>query len=152
LPLSVAENIALPNLKSLLNRWRLVGRDQQDTLADEMIRRLQIKVSGRSQTVATLSGGNQQKVVFGRWLATNPRLFLLDEPTRGLDVSAKAEIMRLVVELAERGCSCLVVSSELEELMRVCDRYLVISRGRLTSELPGTATTAELMQSIATIN
>lgn len=152
LPLSVAENIALPNLKSLLNRWRLVGQDQQDTLADEMIRRLQIKVSGRSQTVATLSGGNQQKVVFGRWLATNPRLFLLDEPTRGLDVSAKAEIMGLVVELAEQGCSCLIVSSELEELMRVCDRYLVISRGRLTGELPGSATSAELMQSIATIN
>jgi ABC-type sugar transport system ATPase subunit len=152
LPLSVAENIALPNLESLLNRWRLVGQDQQDSLADDMIRRLQIKASGRNQTVATLSGGNQQKVVFGRWLATNPRLFLLDEPTRGLDVSAKAEIMRLVVELAEQGCSCLVVSSELEELMRVCDRYLIISRGRLTGELPGSATSAELMQAIATIN
>ncbi|UVK47720.1 ATP-binding cassette domain-containing protein [Mesorhizobium sp. AR07] len=81
-------------------------------------KRLQIKVSNAEQSVGTLSGGNQQKVVFGRWLATNPRLFLLDEPTRGLDVSAKAEIMKLIVELADQGCSCLIVSSELEELKR----------------------------------
>ena len=117
-----------------------------------MIKRLQIKVSSAEQSVATLSGGNQQKVVFGRWLASNPRLFLLDEPTRGLDVSAKAEIMKLIVELAEHGCSCLIVSSELEELMCVCDRYLIIRRGRLIGELPGSATSGELMQSIAVLN
>ncbi|MBY2919727.1 sugar ABC transporter ATP-binding protein [Rhizobium leguminosarum] len=152
LPLSVAQNVALPNLRSLLNKWRLIGQEKEASLTDDMIKRLQIKVSGRQQPVGTLSGGNQQKVVFARWLATNPRLFLLDEPTRGLDVSAKAEIMKLVVELAQQGCSCLIVSSELQELMRVCDRYLVISRGRLIGELPGSATSKELMQSIATIN
>jgi ABC-type sugar transport system ATPase subunit len=152
LPLSVEKNISLPNLKSVLNKWRLVGRDQEASLADSMIKRLQIKVSGRQQHVGTLSGGNQQKVVFAKWLATNPRLLLLDEPTRGLDVSAKAEIMKLIVELAEQGCSCVIVSSELEELMRVADRYLVISRGRIIDKLPGSATHAELMQSIATIN
>lgn len=152
LPLSVEKNISLPNLKSLLNSWRLVGREQEASLADTMINRLQIKVSDRQQTVGTLSGGNQQKVVFARWLATNPQLLLLDEPTRGLDVSAKAEIMKLVVELAEQGCSCLIVSSELEELMRVSDRYLVISRGRLIDSLAGTASHDELMKSIATIN
>ncbi|WP_413989033.1 sugar ABC transporter ATP-binding protein [Labrys okinawensis] len=149
LPLSVAENVALPNLSSLLNRWKLVDRGRQNSLADSMIRRLRIKVSGRQQGVGTLSGGNQQKVVFGRWLATSPRLFLLDEPTRGLDVSAKTEIMRLVVELAEQQCSVLLVSSELEELMRVCDRYLIISRGRIIGQLPGSADTHALMQSIA---
>ncbi|BCP55491.1 ribose import ATP-binding protein RbsA 2 [Kaistia sp. 32K] len=152
LPLSVTQNISLPNLRSLLNRWRLVGPEKEAALADEMIQRLQIKVSGRQQPVGTLSGGNQQKVVFSRWLATNPRLFLLDEPTRGLDVSAKDEIMKLVVELAEQGCSCLIVSSEVQELMRVCDRYLVISRGRLIGNLPGSSTSGELMQAIATIN
>jgi ABC-type sugar transport system ATPase subunit len=152
LPLSVAQNLALPNLKSLLNRWRLIGQDKEADLADDLIKRLQIKVSGRQQPVGTLSGGNQQKVVFGRWLATSPKLFLLDEPTRGLDVSAKAEILKLVVQLAEQGCSCLMVSSELQELMRVCDRYLVIGRGRLTGELPGSASTDALMQSVATIN
>jgi ABC-type sugar transport system ATPase subunit len=152
LPLSVAQNISLPNLRSLLNKWRLVGTEKEASLADAMIKRLQIKVSGRQQPVGTLSGGNQQKVVFARWLATNPRLFLLDEPTRGLDVSAKDEIMKLVVELAEQGCSCLIVSSEVQELMRVCDRYLVISRGRLIGELPGSSTSEELMQAISTIH
>jgi len=152
LPLSVEKNISLPNLKSLLNKWRLVGRDKEGALAETMINRLQIKVSGLQQTIGTLSGGNQQKVVFAKWLATNPRLLLLDEPTRGLDVSAKAEIMKLIVELAEQGCSCVIVSSELEELMRVSDRYLVISRGRLIDNLPGTASHDELMTSIATIN
>jgi ABC-type sugar transport system ATPase subunit len=151
-PLSVAENLALPSLRSLLNRWRLVAGDKEARLADGMIRRLQIKVAGRQQTVGTLSGGNQQKVVFGRWLATEPQLFLLDEPTRGLDVSAKAEILKLVVELAEQGCSCLIVSSELEELMRVSDRYLVIARGRIIGELPSSATADELMQSIAAVD
>jgi ABC-type sugar transport system ATPase subunit len=152
LPLSVSDNIALPNLKSLLNRWRLVDRSRQTTLADAMIDRLKIKASSREQVVATLSGGNQQKVVFGRWLATNPRLFLLDEPTRGLDVSAKTEINRLIVELAEKGCSVLLVSSELQELMRVCDRYLIISRGKLVDELPGSADANALMRSIAMID
>jgi ABC-type sugar transport system ATPase subunit len=152
LPLSVSDNIALPNLKSLLNRWRLIDRGRQNALAGAMIDRLKIKASSSEQIVATLSGGNQQKVVFGRWLATNPRLFLLDEPTRGLDVSAKTEIMRLVVELAEQGCSVLLVSSELQELMRVCDRYLIISRGRLVGELPGSADASALMRSIATID
>ena len=152
LPLSVAHNLALPNLRSLLNRWRLIGRELEANLADAMIKRLQIKVSGRQQLVGTLSGGNQQKVVFGRWLATSPKLFFLDEPTRGLDVSAKAEILKLVVQLAEQGCGCLIVSSELQELMRVCDRYLVIGRGRLTDELPGSASTDDLMQSVAMIN
>ncbi|MFM0740173.1 sugar ABC transporter ATP-binding protein [Paraburkholderia xenovorans] len=152
LPLSVADNIALPNLGLLLNKWRLVDRGRQTALADSMIQRLRIKVSGPQQSVGTLSGGNQQKVVFGRWLATNPTLFLLDEPTRGLDVSAKTEIMTLIVELAGQGCSVLLVSSELEELMRVCDRYLIIRRGRLTGELPGSADTQALMQSITTLD
>jgi ABC-type sugar transport system ATPase subunit len=152
LPLSISDNIALPNLNSLLNKWRLIDRGRQNALADATIDRLKIKSSGREQVVATLSGGNQQKVVFGKWLATSPRLFLLDEPTRGLDVSAKTEIMRLVVELAAQGCSILLVSSELQELMRVCDRYLIISRGRLVDELPGTADATALMGSIATID
>jgi ABC-type sugar transport system ATPase subunit len=151
LPLSVSDNVALPNLMSLLNAWRLVDRVRQNALADAMIERLRIKAADREQVVSTLSGGNQQKVVFARWLATSPRLFLLDEPTRGLDVNAKTEILKLVVELAGQGCSVLLVSSELEDLMRVCDRYLIISRGRLVGALPGSADVDALMRSIATI-
>ena len=96
-------------------------------------------MSGDDQKAATLSGGNQQKVVFARWLATAPRLFLLDEPTRGLDVGAKTEILKLILELAAAHTAVLLISSEIEELTRVCDRYLIMSHGRITGELPATA-------------
>lgn len=152
LPQSIADNIGLPSLATLRTPLGLVDSARQAGLADRMIERLRIKVSSREQAVGTLSGGNQQKVVFSRWLATNPKIFLLDEPTRGLDVSAKTEIMKLVVELADQGCSVLLVSSELQELMRVCDRYLVIQRGKLVRELPGAADSAELMDAISTLD
>jgi ABC-type sugar transport system ATPase subunit len=147
--LSIRDNIALPNLKSLSNHFHLIDITRERALAQTMIGRLNIKATGQDQIVGTLSGGNQQKIVFGRWLAANPRLFLLDEPTRGLDVSAKSEIMRLVVDLAQKGCGVLLVSSELEELMRVCDRYLVMNRGALIDALPGSASAHELMAAIA---
>jgi ABC-type sugar transport system ATPase subunit len=149
LPLSIRDNIALPNLKSLLNNFLLVDAGRERELAHAMIGRLNIKASGQDQSVGTLSGGNQQKIVFGRWLAANPRLFLLDEPTRGLDVSAKSEILRLIVDLANKGCGVLLVCSELEELMRVADRYLVMNRGSLINELTGSASANELMVAIA---
>jgi ABC-type sugar transport system ATPase subunit len=149
LPLSIRDNIALPNLKSLLNSFLLIDGARERELARTMIGRLNIKASGQDQSVGTLSGGNQQKIVFGRWLAAKPRLFLLDEPTRGLDVSAKSEIMNLIVDLAHKGCGVLLVNSELEELMRVCDRYLVMNRGALINELPGSASAGELMAAIA---
>jgi ABC-type sugar transport system ATPase subunit len=85
----------------------------------------------------------------GRWLATGPRLFILDEPTRGLDVAAKAEVLRLTTELATEGASILLISSELEDMMRVCDRYLVISRGRIVGELPGGADKNRLMEAVS---
>ena len=109
-----------------------------------MMERLRIKASGPKQPVGTLSGGNQQKVVLARWLATNPRLLFLDEPTRGLDVGAKTEILKLAVEFALAGGTILIVSSALEDLMRVSDRYLVISRGAIVAQLPGAATADEL--------
>jgi ABC-type sugar transport system ATPase subunit len=149
LPLSIRDNLALPNLKSLMSNFLLIDAGRERELAHTMIGRLNIKASGQDQAVGTLSGGNQQKIVFGRWLAANPRLFLLDEPTRGLDVSAKSEIMRLIVDLANKGCGVLLVSSELEELIRVCDRYLVMNRGSFISELPGSASAHELMAAIA---
>jgi ABC-type sugar transport system ATPase subunit len=149
LPLSIRDNIALPNLKSLRNKFHLIDERRERALAHRMIGRLNIKASGQDQAVGTLSGGNQQRIVFGRWLAANRQLFLLDEPTRGLDVSAKNEIMNLIVDLANKGCGVLLVSSELEELMRVCDRYLVMNRGSFINELPGSASAHELMGAIA---
>jgi ABC-type sugar transport system ATPase subunit len=94
-----------------------------------------IRCRGPEQAIRTLSGGNQQRAVFARWLATEPALLLLDEPTRGIDVGARAEIYRLVEDAAARGMAVLVVSSELEELMLICHRIVVMARGRITAEL-----------------
>ena len=146
---SITKNIALPNLGKLTNRFGLVDGTKASELAKSTIARLSVRTSGTEQVLGTLSGGNQQKVVFGRWLAVAPRVFLLDEPTRGLDVSAKNDIMELVAELADNGCCVLIVSSELDELMRISDRYLVMSRGRIIANLPGSTSQDELMKSVA---
>jgi ABC-type sugar transport system ATPase subunit len=149
LPLGVDANLALPSLERLVGRFGLVGGKGQASLARSMIERLNIKVSGPRQVAGTLSGGNQQKVVFGRWLATSPRLFFLDEPTRGLDVHAKSEILTLAADVARGGGAVLVVCSELEDLMRIADRYLVMRQGRITAELPGTTDRQTLLESLA---
>jgi ABC-type sugar transport system ATPase subunit len=149
LPLTTRANLSLTSLRRLLTPWRTIDRRKEESLAAHMIARLRIKVSGSAQTVGTLSGGNQQKVVVGRWLATQPRLFLLDEPTRGLDVGAKTEILKLTAALARAGAAVLVISSEPEELMRICDRYLVMSRGRIAAHLPGSATRADLLAAVS---
>jgi ABC-type sugar transport system ATPase subunit len=146
---SVAFNLSLANLHELLGGVGTIDRKKEGGLVQRLIGRLGIKVSGPSQRVGTLSGGNQQKVVFGRWLATEPELFFLDEPTRGLDVGAKNEILTLVVELARAGASVLLICSEVEELMRVCDRYLVMSHGRLVAEFPGDISRSTLMDAIS---
>jgi ABC-type sugar transport system ATPase subunit len=148
LGMSVGDNIVMPNLRAI-SRLGLVLRSEQRRAAGAMIARLGIKVSTQEQKVATLSGGNQQKVVFARWLASAPKLLLLDEPTRGLDVDAKTEILRLVNELADTGTAVLLVSSELEELTRACDRYLVMIRGRIVAELPSDATREQLVNALS---
>jgi ABC-type sugar transport system ATPase subunit len=148
LGMSVGDNIVMPNLRAI-SRLGLVLGNEQRRAAGAMIARLGIKVSAQEQKVATLSGGNQQKVVFARWLASAPKLLLLDEPTRGLDVDAKTEILRLVKELADAGTAVLLASSELEELTRVCDRYLVIIRGQIVAELPAGATREELVNALS---
>jgi ABC-type sugar transport system ATPase subunit len=149
LPQSVVRNLSLTSLGDLLNRFFLIDGKRETALARGLIDKLGIKVSDPGQPVGTLSGGNQQKVVFGRWLATRPQLFFLDEPTRGLDVGAKSEILKLVVELAQSGATVLLISSEVEELIRVCDRYLVMSRGRIIGEFPGESTKTELMDAVS---
>jgi ABC-type sugar transport system ATPase subunit len=150
LPMSVKSNLSLANLRALVtNFWPLVNSKLESSLAEKLVDRLGIIISGLEQTVATLSGGNQQKVVVGRWLERNPIIFFMDEPTRGLDVGAKAEIRDIISELAEGGAAVLVVSSEIEEIMSVSDRYLVMFRGRIVSELPRGATKEELVAGAA---
>lgn len=150
LPMSAKANISLANLRGLVGRvWPLIDTRTETTLAKQYVDRLGIKVSGLHQTVATLSGGNQQKVVVARWLERNPSIYFMDEPTRGLDVGAKGEIRTIIADLAAQGAAILMVSSEIEEIMSVSDRYLVMHRGRIASELPGQATKDELIAAAA---
>jgi ribose transport system ATP-binding protein len=103
---------------------------------ERFIARLGIKASSPEQKIRELSGGNQQKVLLARWLCLNPRLLILDEPTRGIDVGAKGEIQALINELADEGLGVLMISSELEELTEGCDRVVVLRDGRTAAELP----------------
>jgi ABC-type sugar transport system ATPase subunit len=151
LPFSVADNIALPNLGDVSGSTGFVSRGKVRALAARLIDRLSIKVSGPAQKAGTLSGGNQQKVVFAKWLAGKPRLLILDEPTRGLDLAAKGDILHLTTELAAAGAAVLLISSELEELMRVCHRYLVMFERRIVAELPGTATEGQLIDALSPV-
>jgi len=134
LRMTVRENITLPCVKryaprGLIQRWR-----ERET-ADEQIKNLKIKAPSGESMVLNLSGGNQQKVVLGKWLAMRPDVMILDEPTRGIDVGAKAEIYRLMRELAERGAVILMISSDMEEVLNMSDRVAVMHEGRLTGLL-----------------
>lgn len=150
LPLGVRENVALPSL----NRNKIVGGFLNSAaMADDsrrMIAEMKIKTADDSTAVELLSGGNQQKVVIGKWLAMHPRVLLLDEPTRGVDIGAKQEIYRLMEELAERGVAILFVSSEMEEVLSMSDRILVMHEGRVTGELVGDECSEEAVMRLAT--
>jgi galactofuranose transport system ATP-binding protein len=134
--LSVAANITLAIL-SRVSRRGVLDEKRQREIVDRLIEQLGIKCSGPAQSAKELSGGNQQKVLLARWLASNPKLLILDEPTRGIDVGATGEIQRLIDELAERGLSVLMISSELEELVEGADRIFVLRDGVCVAQLVG---------------
>ncbi|ATL32389.1 sugar ABC transporter ATP-binding protein [Streptomyces formicae] len=148
--LSVRENIALAALPRL-SRFGLVDEKRIDDLVDTFIRRLRIKASSPHQKVGELSGGNQQKVLLARWLAMHPKVLLLDEPTRGIDIGAKAEVQALIDELAEQGLGVLLISSDTEELIEGSDRVVVLKDGGTVAELTGPEVTEQnLLRAIAT--
>ena len=149
LPMSVQKNTALPNLRKVSRSFGIINLERVRTLARRVIDSLSIKVSSSEQAVSTLSGGNQQKIVFGKWLETEPDLLILDEPTRGLDISAKGEILKLATNLANAGVSILFISSELEELMKISDRYLILSERKIVAELPGNSTQDSLISALS---
>jgi monosaccharide-transporting ATPase len=127
--MSIRENITLALLPKLI-RSGIIDRAQQNEITIRFIKALDVKCSGPEQPVRELSGGNQQKVLLARWLCTNPELLIIDEPTRGIDIGAKTEILRLLRSLADQGLSVLMVSSEIEELIAVADHATVLSDGR----------------------
>lgn len=134
--LSVRENIALA-LQAKLGMRRFLGREKQEALARRYVGLLGIKTPGIEAPVGLLSGGNQQKVVLARWLATEPAVLILDEPTRGIDIAAKQEIMGQILRLARKGMAVLFISAEMEELVRISDRIAVMRDRRKVGELPG---------------
>lgn len=133
--LSIRENIALSNLDILCNKLGIVNRKKEKEMIDKAVGNLRIKLPNAEVNAASLSGGNQQKVVVGKWLARNSRVVIFDEPTRGIDVAAKVEIYHLMNELKKEGIGVVFVSSEMPEVLGVSDRVIVMCDGRITGEL-----------------
>ncbi len=131
--LSVKQNICITTLPDLLSNGVLDNK-KENNLADKYIQELRIKTSSSDQLIKNLSGGNQQKAILAKWLATKPKVLLLDEPTRGIDVNAKAEIYKLINQLAESGLGIIMISSELPEIFAVSDRVIVLSDGKVTGD------------------
>jgi ribose transport system ATP-binding protein len=148
LQMSVATSISLASLERT-ERFGFLSTTLETELAQDYVERLRIKTPSVQQVVENLSGGNQQKVVIAKWLATNPRILLLDEPTRGIDVNAKNEIYRLISELTQAGLAIVMVSSELPEIMAIADRIIVLSEGRQTAEFTLAQATEELIMKAA---
>lgn len=147
--MNVAQNITLCELRQAAPRgWLQRGREV--ALAVSTIDRLRIKTAGHGAPITSLSGGNQQKAIIGRWLLASPQVWLLDDPTRGIDVGAKAEIYRLMDELCRNGAGMIVTSSELPELLAVCDRILVLCEGRITGEFARAEATEQRIMEAAT--
>ena len=146
---SVGFNLSLPNL-SRLSTAGFVRPGSEATLHRDSIAQLRVRTPSALQTVGLLSGGNQQKVVFGKWLARGPRVLILDEPTRGVDVGAKTEIYTLIDELAGRGVAVWMITSDMEELLGVSDRVVVLHEGRVAGELARGQLTEEAVMHLAT--
>ena len=148
--LPVRENISLPNLDGLTGKNLVINSRKENDISQKAIKDMNIKLPHAEVNAETLSGGNQQKVVVGKWLAGNSKLVMFDEPTRGIDVAAKVEIYHLMNQLKENGIGCLFVSSELPEVIGVADRIIVMCDGRITGELSREEATQEKVLALAT--
>ncbi len=150
LALAIRNNLSITAMDRLCNRLGVLKRREEDALVERFRGKLGIRMASAEQSVGQLSGGNQQKVVLARWLALQPKILIVDEPTRGIDVAAKAEVHALLYELAGTGIAILAISSELPEILTISDRILTMREGRITGELPrAQATEQRLMQLMA---
>lgn len=147
--LSVRENIIIA-LQAKRGMFKPMSKKEMEEAADKYIELLQVKTASRETPIKSLSGGNQQKVIIGRWLLTNPEYLILDEPTRGIDIGTKTEIQKLVLDLADQGMSVTFISSEVEEMLRTCSRMAILRDGRKVGELSGNELSQEgIMKAIA---
>ena len=146
---SIKDNTVISNLKNYLMGGVCLSEKKMKEDTDWAIQAMHIKTPSQSTQIRSLSGGNQQKVIIGRWLLTKPEVLLLDEPTRGIDVGAKYEIYQLIIDLAKEGKGVIMVSSEMPELLGVCDRILVMSGGRMAGEVDARSTSQEEILTLA---
>ncbi len=148
--LSIRHNLALPNLDIVCNKLGVINNIKETQLCDKAVEELRIKTPGIDVDSGNLSGGNQQKVVVGKWLARDSRVVIFDEPTRGIDVGAKVEIYNLMNELKKQGIAVMFVSSEMPEVMGIADRIIVMCDGRITGEVMAKDTTQSEILTLAT--
>ena len=141
---TIGFNITLPVLSKFISHLR-VNTEEEEKIVDAGMESLRVKAPSSRVNCSTLSGGNQQKVLLAKWLATNPKVLILDEPTRGIDVGAKAEIYTIINELAKRGLAVILISSEMPEVMNMSDRMIIMNEGRITGELDHTDYSQELI-------
>ena len=145
LRLSILNNMTLVKI-SEINHLGFIDKKTQRSLADQYVKEIRVKTPSVNQLAGNLSGGNQQKVVIAKWLMENPDILILDEPTRGIDVGSKAEIYEIIYEIAKKGASVIVVSSDLTEILGICDRIITVAEGKITAEFSGkTATDKEIL-------
>lgn len=147
--LNILENTTISNLNNYKKYKLYLSKKKMSEDTKWSINAMRIKTPSQSTQIRTLSGGNQQKVIFGRWMLTNPEILLLDEPTRGIDVGAKYEIYQLIINLAENGKGIIMISSEMPELLGVCDRIIVVSGGRISGCVNAAETTQEEIMELA---
>jgi ABC-type sugar transport system ATPase subunit len=148
---SVLENASMAIIRQL-SRFHIVRRSMEREIVGTFVEKLNVRTPSLDQEVGKLSGGNQQKVVLSRWLAARPKILILDEPTRGIDVGAKAEIYGLIDELANEGLGIMFISSEMPEILGLTDRVYVMQNGRITGELSGTEATEEAILALAMVD
>ncbi|EST55608.1 D-ribose transporter ATP binding protein [Brevibacillus panacihumi W25] len=148
LEMNIFSNISVPSLKQL-SRYGVIQKAEESSLAQRMMERVRIRASSIRQKVGELSGGNQQKVVFSKWISCKPRIVLLDEPTRGVDIGAKKEIHRMIHQLAEEGAAILLISSDLPEVLSLADRVMVMREGKMVAEVAQEEISEEIIASHA---
>jgi ABC-type sugar transport system ATPase subunit len=145
---SIRDNASLPILRQI-SRWTVINTSRRESLVQEQVRELSVHPADINRLVRQLSGGNQQKVVLAKWLLSQARVLILDEPTRGVDVATKVEIYRIVSDLAEHGVGVLIISSELPEILGMSDRAIVMREGRLVGEFDTAQASEESLLSCA---
>lgn len=148
--LSIADNVAISSLNQYLEAGFILNNKKIEKLVEDNVAKLSIKTPSSKTLIQSLSGGNQQKVIISRWLANNPDILIMDEPTRGIDVGAKYEIYQIMIELAKQGKAIIMISSEMPELIGMSDRILVMCDGKITGEVSGEEATQENIMSLAT--